>query len=72
MTTATTERERSGDPLISVDDVTFGYGEIPVLESVSIDVEPGSFLGLVGPNGSGKSTLLDLMLGLRRPDSGTV
>jgi zinc transport system ATP-binding protein len=72
MTTATTERERSRDPLISVDDVTFGYGEIPVLESVSIDVEPGSFLGLVGPNGSGKSTLLDLMLGLRRPDSGTV
>ena len=60
MTTATTKKERSADPLISVDDVTFGYGEIPVLESVSIDVEPGSFLGLVGPNGSGKSTLLDL------------
>ncbi|EMA69242.1 metal ABC transporter ATP-binding protein [Halorubrum kocurii] len=72
MTTATTERQQSGDPLISVDDVTFGYGEVPVLESVSIDIEPGSFLGLVGPNGSGKSTLLDLMLGLRRPDEGTV
>ena len=72
MTTATTKRQQSGDPLISVDDVTFGYGEVPVLESVSIDVEPGSFLGLVGPNGSGKSTLLDLMLGLRRPDEGTV
>jgi zinc transport system ATP-binding protein len=72
MTTATTEREGSGDHLISVDDVTFGYGEVPVLESVSIDVAPGAFLGLVGPNGSGKSTLLDLMLGLRRPDSGTV
>ncbi|MDB9250563.1 metal ABC transporter ATP-binding protein [Halorubrum ezzemoulense] len=72
MTTATTKRQQSGDPLISVDDVTFGYGEVPVLESVSIDVDPGSFLGLVGPNGSGKSTLLDLMLGLRRPDEGTV
>ena len=72
MTTATTKKERSADPLISVDDVTFGYGEIPVLESVSIDIEPGSFLGLVGPNGSDKSTLLDLILGLRRPDEGTV
>ncbi|TKX73027.1 MULTISPECIES: metal ABC transporter ATP-binding protein [Halorubrum] len=72
MTTATTERQQSGNPLIRVDDVTFGYGGAPVLESVSIDVEPGSFLGLVGPNGSGKSTLLDLMLGLRRPDEGTV
>ena len=72
MTTTTMERQQSGNPLISVDDVTFGYGEVPVLESVSIDVKPGSFLGLVGPNGSGKSTLLDLMLGLRRPDEGTV
>ena len=72
MTIATTEKERSADALISVDDITFGYGEIPVLESVSIDIEPGAFLGLVGPNGSGKSTLLDLMLGLRRPDDGSV
>jgi len=72
MTTGTTVRERSSGPIVSVDDVTFGYGEVPVLDSVSIDVEPGAFLGLVGPNGSGKSTLLDLMLGLRRPDSGTI
>ncbi|OAQ51263.1 ABC transporter ATP-binding protein [Natrinema mahii] len=72
MTTATAKSERSVDPIVSVDDVTFGYGDLPVLESVSIEVEPGSFLGLVGPNGSGKSTLLGLMLGLRRPDDGTV
>jgi len=43
-----------------------------VIESVSIDVESGAFLGLVGPNGSGKSTLLNLMLGLQKPDTGTV
>ncbi|ELZ33235.1 zinc ABC transporter ATP-binding protein [Halorubrum tebenquichense DSM 14210] len=43
-----------------------------MIESVSIDVEPGAFLGLVGPNGSGKSTLLNLMLGLQKPDTGTV
>jgi zinc transport system ATP-binding protein len=72
MTTATTEEAALPGPLISVDDVTFGYGDVPVLESVSIDVKPASFLGVVGPNGSGKSTLLDLMLGLRRPDDGTV
>ena len=72
MTITTMKKERVADPLISVDDITFDYGEIPVLESVSIDIEPGAFLGLVGPNGSGKSTLLDLMLGLRRPDDGSV
>lgn len=58
------------DLISSVDDVTFGYGEVPVLESVSTDVELAAFLGLAGPNVSGKSTLRDPMLGLRRPDDG--
>ncbi|MFC7154886.1 metal ABC transporter ATP-binding protein [Halomarina halobia] len=57
---------------VEVDSVTFAYGEQPVIEDVSMTVEDGEFLGLVGPNGSGKSTLLELVLGLRRPDSGTV
>src|SRR6056297_3493675 len=69
---AESPRERSTEPVVSVDNVSFAYGDLPVIESVSIDVEPGAFLGLVGPNGSGKSTLLNLMLGLRRPDEGTV
>jgi zinc transport system ATP-binding protein len=72
MTPATSTADGSTDSLISVRNVSFGYGDAPVLDSVSIDVESGAFLGLVGPNGSGKSTLLDLMLGLRRPDDGTV
>jgi len=53
-------------------EVTFGYGERPVLENVSLRIEPGTFLGLLGPNGSGKSTLVELLLGLREPDSGSV
>ena len=58
--------------VVEVDDVTFAYAERPVVERVSLDVAEGAFLGLVGPNGSGKTTLLELMIGLRRPDSGTV
>ncbi|MFD1598197.1 metal ABC transporter ATP-binding protein [Halobellus rarus] len=57
---------------IDVRDVTFGYSGRPVVEDVSFAVEEGAFLGLVGPNGSGKTTLLELMIGLRRPDSGAV
>jgi len=76
MTTETAEsesaRERSPEPVVRVDNVSFAYGDLPVVESVSIDVRPGAFLGLVGPNGSGKSTLLNLMLGLQKPDRGTV
>mgnify|MGYP000002109086 CR=1 FL=1 len=65
-------RARSTEAVVSVDNVSFAYGDLPVIESVSIDVESGAFLGLVGPNGSGKSTLLNLMLGLQKPDTGVV
>ncbi|NHN43356.1 metal ABC transporter ATP-binding protein [Halorubellus sp. JP-L1] len=57
---------------IEARDVSFAYGDRPVVEDVSLDVASGEFLGLVGPNGSGKSTLLELLIGLRRPDSGSV
>ncbi len=57
---------------IEVRDLTFAYADRPVLENISLDVEAGEFLGLVGPNGSGKTTLLTLMIGLKRPDQGTV
>ena len=58
--------------LLEVSDVTFSYGDRPVVDRVSIDVEEGEFLGFLGPNGAGKTTLLELMIGLRRPDSGSV
>jgi zinc transport system ATP-binding protein len=58
--------------VITVDGVSFGYTSVPVVEDVTLAVETGEFLGLVGPNGSGKTTLLALMLGLRRPDEGSV
>ncbi|WP_277554200.1 metal ABC transporter ATP-binding protein [Halobaculum limi] len=57
---------------IDLQDVTFAYGDRPVVEDVSLTVEAGEFLGLVGPNGSGKTTLLELIIGLNRPDGGTV
>jgi zinc transport system ATP-binding protein len=59
-------------PVISLDNVTFGYGENVAVKDISLDVEAGEFLGLIGPNGSGKTTLLHLMLGLYEPDSGSV
>jgi zinc transport system ATP-binding protein len=58
--------------VIEAENVTFAYGDEPVVEDISLDVEAGDFLGLVGPNGSGKTTLLELLVGLREPDSGTV
>ena len=60
------------NPVISLDAVTFAYGETPAVRDITLDVEAGEFLGLIGPNGSGKTTLLHLMLGLHTPDSGRV
>jgi len=59
-------------PVISLDNVTFSYGEKVAVRDISLAVEAGEFLGLIGPNGSGKTTLLHLMLGLHEPDSGAI
>ncbi|ELY43491.1 zinc/manganese/metal ions ABC transporter ATP-binding protein [Natronorubrum sulfidifaciens JCM 14089] len=64
--------ENTVTPIVDVQDVTFAYGEKVAVEDISLTIEQGDFVGLIGPNGSGKTTLLHLMLGLRRPDSGTV
>jgi ABC-2 type transport system ATP-binding protein len=48
------------------------YGSVEALCSVSLDVAAGEIFGLLGPNGAGKTTALECILGLRRPDSGTI
>lgn len=59
-------------PIIELSDVTFGYGQQPVLESVDFHLHPQQFVALVGPSGAGKTSLLRLVLGLVRPLSGTL
>jgi ATP-binding cassette subfamily B protein len=54
------------------DDVTFGYGDDPIVEDVSFEVEGGETLALVGPTGAGKSTVLKLLLRMYDVDDGSI
>lgn len=56
--------------LIIADHVTFSYGSHVALDSVSLAVPEGAYVGVVGPNGGGKTTLVKLLLGLIHPTAG--
>jgi ATP-binding cassette subfamily F protein uup len=58
--------------LISVQEVSIGFGGQPLLDEVSLQIESGEWVGLLGRNGMGKSTLLKLIGGEILPHSGTI
>lgn len=55
---------------INADHLCVGYGKRPVVEGVTLDMQPGELLVLIGTNGSGKSTLLKTLAGLIKPVHG--
>lgn len=59
---------------IELEHVSFRFGPMapPVIQDVSVRVEPGQLVAIVGPSGAGKSTLASLLLGLYLPTSGRV
>jgi putative hydroxymethylpyrimidine transport system ATP-binding protein len=56
--------------MISVDGVAHAFGDVDVLDGISLEIPAGCFAGLVGPSGCGKSTLLKVLAGLVVPDAG--
>jgi ABC-2 type transport system ATP-binding protein len=58
--------------MITVENVTKSYGEKVAVDNLSFTVKPGVVTGFLGPNGAGKSTTMRMIIGLDRPDRGTV
>ncbi len=61
-----------GHPLLAAEHISKSFGGITALQELSLSVDPAEAVGLVGPNGAGKTTLFNCLLGIERPDTGTV
>lgn len=66
------ESDRVDGAALSAEDVSYTVGLAQLLEVVSLEVRPGTLLGLIGPNGAGKSTLLKCISQLLAPSTGQV
>ena len=58
--------------MLKIDSLTAGYGAVPVLHDVTLEVAPSELMAVLGPNGCGKSTLLRCIAGLLAPQAGQV
>jgi len=62
----------SSIPAIEIKDLSFSYGDVSVLENISLKVERGQWLGIMGKTGCGKSTLIKTFMRMINPPAGTV
>ena len=63
---------RLGDVAIDFNGVTKGIVDRVLIDDLTLNIPPGSIVGVIGPNGAGKSTLLNLVAGQAEPDNGSV
>jgi sulfate-transporting ATPase len=63
---------RLGDIVVEFNNVSKGYDERLLIDDFSLNIPPGSIVGVIGPNGAGKTTLLRLISGQEQPDEGSI
>jgi ABC-type branched-subunit amino acid transport system ATPase component len=59
-------------PLLDVAGLHKRFGGLVAVKDIGFTIRPGEILGLIGPNGSGKSTVMKLIMGIERPNAGTI
>lgn len=60
------------ESVIELNHIEKRYGNVKAVDGISLKVKKGEVFGIIGANGAGKSTTLEIMMGLRKPDTGTV
>ena len=58
--------------ILSLNDLSFSYGDLRLIEGATLQIEPGERIALVGRNGTGKSTLMKVLRGELEPESGSL
>ncbi|MBG0561136.1 ABC transporter ATP-binding protein [Actinoplanes aureus] len=57
---------------LAVEGLSWRIGAVPIVDDVTLHLEPDEFMALIGPNGAGKTSLFNLISGLRRPSAGRI
>jgi ABC-2 type transport system ATP-binding protein len=60
------------DKVLSVSELSKCYGDVVAVDHVSFDVGRGEIVGLLGPNGAGKTSTINMVLGVLKPDAGSI
>jgi len=63
---------KKNKPLIRLEKISLSFGKRQILDNINFNVNSGEILGMLGPNGVGKSTLFNLIIGLIKPDFGSI
>ncbi|CAM5764601.1 energy-dependent translational throttle protein EttA [Labrys miyagiensis] len=63
---------RLGGKVIEVEGISKAFGDRLLIDDLSFSLPPGGIVGVIGPNGAGKTTLFRMLLGLEKPDSGSI
>ncbi len=63
---------RLGDVVVRAEGVRKGYGDRLLVDDLRFDLPRGGIVGVIGPNGAGKTTLFRMIMGLEKPDGGTL
>lgn len=67
-----TEADVSGKLVVEAKGISKSYGDLTVIDGLSLRIQRGDTVGIVGPNGAGKTTLINLITGTLQPDTGNV